>query len=163
MQKTAIWSAEGSSPRVRGADQRLAGQAPGEGIIPAHAGSSFWLGGVPDRGRDHPRACGEQVRSHSTNSGSEGSSPRMRGAVVLALVQRVAHGIIPAHAGSSGCSRRRSGRCWDHPRACGEQSMSVFIPSIRVGSSPRMRGAGRHQEHHRHPRGIIPAHTGSSS
>ncbi len=56
---------EGSSPRMRGAavHRRTANLVPG--IIPAHAGSSCRHLESRGTGRDHPRACGEQSRSHS--------------------------------------------------------------------------------------------------
>ena len=90
-----------SSPRVRGAAQAVDAAVGVPGIIPACAGSRhiylfciylFW---------DHPRACGEQPLVLTMPSLFEGSSPRMRGADVVARLDALGVGIIPAHAGSS--------------------------------------------------------------
>ena len=71
--------------------------------------------------RDHPRACGEQFSSQRTTVTAAGSSPRVRGAVIIIVIPAFPVGIIPARAGSrvAGDDVRLTGR--DHPRACGEQ------------------------------------------
>ena len=91
----------GSSPRMRGAlgNCDLITIAPG--IIPAHAGSTVLYSFYRNRGRDHPRACGEHIRGRTHRVPCLGSSPRMRGAQPLVGVLHVLHGIIPAHAGST--------------------------------------------------------------
>ena len=69
--------------------------------------------------------------------------------------------IIPAHAGSS--CRVCAGRivCRDHPRACGEQQVMSAAHEVRLGSSPRMRGAEQNNSPKGRKRRIIPAHAGS--
>ena len=93
----------GSSPRVRGAVFQLSQFAGYVGIIPACAGSSVLDGHVVTPKRDHPRVCGEQSAKTERGTHRRGSSPRVRGAVLLARVHLVRTGIIPACAGSSGC------------------------------------------------------------
>ena len=91
----------GSSPRMRRAVAGASAYLSKFGIIPAHAGSSFWLGGVPDRGRDHPRVCGEQWRRSLMNVYIGGSSPCVRGAERRPDGVILQPGIIPARAGNS--------------------------------------------------------------
>ena len=50
---------------------------------------------------DHPRACGEQASSMSRKLLPAGSSPRVRGAVVIGTPIGTSPRIIPARAGSS--------------------------------------------------------------
>ena len=71
----------------------------------------------------------------------EGSSPRVRGAVVEELACVADAGIIPACAGSSAGPRHTEGRGWDHPRVCGEQGARRERVPSEPGSSPRVRGA----------------------
>ena len=52
---------------------------------------------------------------------------------------------------------------WDHPRVCGEQTSSMLVRKVHLGSSPRVRGADYHVGADRHHAGIIPACAGSSS
>ena len=70
---------EGSSPRVRGSQERDASDKITRGIIPAGAGltcRSRWI----RRGiRDHPRGCGAHTHSLRATSAGQGSSPRVRG------------------------------------------------------------------------------------
>ena len=55
-----------------------------------------------------------------------GSSPRMRGAPGEQPPARPTHGIIPAHAGSTGGGAGTARRARDHPRACGEHDPSFL-------------------------------------
>ena len=50
---------------------------------------------------DHPRGCGEHKTYCDGFIGIEGSSPRMRGALVHSGLVMIAEGIIPADAGST--------------------------------------------------------------
>ena len=115
---------EGSSPRVRGADDTTSAVGSGLGIIPARAGSSVSITCILliNSKRDHPRACGEQAETITKLVLPAGSSPRVRGAGDAWKERRSLVGIIPARAGSRpppASSRRLGG---DHPRACGEQT-----------------------------------------
>ena len=49
-------------------------------------------------------------------------------------------GITPAYAGKSMCHSFLTAGHWDHPRVCGEKSMSAVQTLDRMGSPPRMRG-----------------------
>ena len=70
-------------------------------------------------------------------------------------------GIIPARAGSSTRPRRARTSPSDHPRACGEQPYGISSMPVTLGSSPRVRGAGRLEVGTVGAGRIIPARAGS--
>ena len=93
--------ARGSSPRMRGTLPLQSNPAKDGGIIPAYAGNTriyitscvvVW---------DHPRVCGEHLRSAGPAIDSRGSSPRMRGTHDVPSSCTVGTGIIPAYAGNT--------------------------------------------------------------
>ena len=110
----------GSSPRMRGALLRRHDGPCHEGIIPAYAGSTLLISMSIPNWWDHPRVCGEHRFQAFALLFGAGSSPRMRGALIIFLHRRRQKGIIPAYAGSTGCRWQRAARSWDHPRVCGE-------------------------------------------
>ena len=71
------------------------------GIIPADAGSTRHGRSHTDCSRDHPRGCGEHVTDRMTPDWISGSSPRMRGALVVHVHAPAPPGITPADAGST--------------------------------------------------------------
>ena len=81
--------------------------------------------------RDHPRVCGEQIATDDSSTDTEGSSPRVRGAVVASASSILIPGIIPACAGSSVNDYIfwTAGR--DHPRVCGEQQRLRSLRMVR--------------------------------
>ena len=70
-------------------------------IIPAYAESTNL--GLSSKVilEDHPRVCGEHREKRLVIVFLQGSSPRMRGAQIPPVGLAVAHGIIPAYAGST--------------------------------------------------------------
>ncbi len=159
--KSSSSQAPGSSPRVRGAGTSTNGGHVLAGIIPARAGSSCLCRRHHTRRRDHPRACGEQLRALNKQLYSQGSSPRVRGAAAQTARTCPALGIIPARAGSSLLFFWSHYALRDHPRACGEQfSIRVNAPA-QSGSSPRVRGAAQPAWISPWRLGIIPARAGS--
>ena len=86
----------------------------------------------------------------------------MRGARGPVIRPAVAVRIIPADAGSTLAGKPVEDSQRDHPRGCGEHSLSPSVLSKYLGSSPRMRGAlfidGRCAVGSR----IIPADAGST-
>ena len=70
-------------------------------IIPADAGSTVPLLRSGRVAWDHPRGCGEHDSKQAFNDYAEGSSPRMRGALIRRVIISVLAGIIPADAGST--------------------------------------------------------------
>ena len=116
---------EGSSPRMRGARSAVLRDQLRAGIIPAYAGSTS-DGHARRRLRgDHPRVCGEHSFQHSRLPSCLGSSPRMRGAHRLSIAVFVLLRIIPAYAGSTKLSAGGQAVSEDHPRVCGEHSMTL--------------------------------------
>ena len=95
-----VRTSTGSSPRVRGADRSFLARGLADGIIPARAGSSSNRSTTIGTSRDHPRACGEQLGSVVSVFSGQGSSPRVRGAVLDHEHELDIEGIIPARAGS---------------------------------------------------------------
>ena len=153
---------EGSSPRMRGAPWLSIWPTPSSRIIPADAGSTGHVAQGVQRGTDHPRGCGEHILSVRYLIGYRGSSPRMRGALVVFHALVTSRGIILADAGSTRYEASEAERHRDHPRGCGEHSGEPLHLSQVVGSSPRMRGALLHLMHGLGLIGIIPADAGST-
>ena len=130
------------------------------GIIPAHAGLTHVVSGYPACTRDHPRACGAHTARAFIDYLISGSSPRMRGSHVWAVVVGEQPGIIPAHAGLTGTALRQQDLSRDHPRACGAHIVFHHIAHWIKGSSPRMRGSHYIKSNLQFLHGIIPAHAG---
>ena len=130
----------GSPPRMRGKVNLAVYNIIIQGITPAHAGKSH--GDVLQTVllKDHPRACGEKLSSLLLKSMPEGSPPRMRGKGILMLRIKMQLRITPAHAGKSYTQVHRFRYTQDHPRACGEKPVAIFMLVIVAGSPPRMRG-----------------------
>ena len=143
----------------------LAGSVDGvhrAGIIPAHAGNTGLGAAKNPNGQDHPRACGEHGIRRTRYDSNAGSSPRMRGTLIVPVRGLFRVGIIPAHAGntiSASISPRHSG---DHPRACGEHDGRIRWGMAGLGSSPRMRGTPPRKFASYPSEGIIPAHAGNT-
>ena len=64
----------------------------------------------------------------------------MRGKRYIIRRDKVAARITPAGAGKTAVVSNHSGKCWDHPRRCGENQCSGFLPHACVGSPPQVRG-----------------------
>ena len=76
---------------------------------------------------------------------------------------RLATGIIPACAGSTGRWAGSARARRDHPRMCGEHSWGIAICPRSKGSSPHVRGARFTSASRGNICGIIPACAGSTS
>ena len=131
----------GSSPQMWGARTQVRNHHHVYRIIPADAGSTMAGRAVSICPRDHPRRCGEHRPRGTHRFPHQGSSPQMRGAPPRPRFSGQGRGIIPADAGSTYhpplCLRERR----DHPRRCGEHTISLSAKRIGMGSSPQMRGA----------------------
>ena len=130
------------------------------GIIPAYAGLTRPLVGAPNGRRDHPRACGAHSSFPSRQSDCQGSSPRMRGSLLLRAALDEEAGIIPAHAGLTCGAALLPLPRGDHPRACGAHIDNRVKLILLKGSSPRMRGSLLFILQISSKQGIIPAHAG---
>ncbi len=110
------------------------------GIIPARAGTRPGRSAARWARRDHPRACGDQLSDDQASVMVHGSSPRVRGPVLREEPRPGNARIIPARAGTSAELFDSLLPVWDHPRACGDQALSLRCASNSMGSSPRVRG-----------------------
>ena len=91
----------GSPPRVRGKVHQGGILQNLPGITPACAGKSviepcFW-----DESGDHPRVCGEKLKTPTIKAARLGSPPRVRGKEQKAQTNQAYMGITPACAGKS--------------------------------------------------------------
>ena len=153
---------QGSSPRMRGAHNRLCRRFRRLGIIPAYAGSTWCVWCYCPGLQDHPRVCGEHRQVEGLTGRQEGSSPRMRGAPTRRSALIAGGRIIPAYAGSTSCLANILWGASDHPRVCGEHPRERATRGRVKGSSPRMRGARVVFMGSSFLPGIIPAYAGST-
>ena len=91
------------------------------GITPAYAGKRLRGRRSDAAVRDHPRLCGEKVKTNGKSATERGSPPPMRGKVLLWIVVYKRGRITPAYAGKSFLSTSRAFCNQDHPRLCGEK------------------------------------------
>ena len=140
----------GSSPRVRGTQSTRFFRTLQSGIIPACAGNTAWptLGLISVR--DHPRVCGEHETMDWSVVKRTGSSPRVRGTRTANTGKHRFIGIIPACAGNTLQQRSYQAQDGDHPRVCGEHTVTPSGIDTDKGSSPRVRGTHRHALRYRH-------------
>ena len=153
----------GSSPRVRGtvAAARTFGAV--VRFIPACAGN-----GPQERvalvvTAVHPRVCGERQHDALPNRRELGSSPRVRGTAATLQRDGLAGRFIPACAGNGRERDEDTTRCTVHPRVCGERLCYVSVAVLLDGSSPRVRGTGRHAAAPSRVAWFIPACAGNGS
>ena len=109
-------------------------------ITPAYAGKRVAVRSDLGTIRDHPRVCGEKMKSNPTTKKPKGSPPRVRGKDVLDALRRAENGITPAYAGKSRPRCRFSCCPGDYPRVCGEKLSTTSTDIHPAGSPPRVRG-----------------------
>ena len=154
--------AAGSSPRVRGKLPRVRNRRVDRGLIPARAGKTFSMPPGVSPPSAHPRACGENQRTLRYPRHQAGSSPRVRGKLILWGPVPVTLGLIPARAGKTFPDPAKTSIPAAHPRACGENCAWCLGRWGLVGSSPRVRGKPRRSRCCPRPRGLIPARAGKT-
>ena len=106
--------------------------------------------------------CGEHGFSESKLVISPGSSPRVRGTLLVDLLLLDAPGIIPACAGNTRQRHHLVVQVRDHPRVCGEHEIGSGFAGGNEGSSPRVRGTRSPSCCALQNRGIIPACAGNT-
>ena len=155
--------AVGSPPRVRGEVGLHEGEVVRHRITPACAGRRFQR--LPEKYpiRDHPRVCGEKAEHQGAPFIHIGSPPRVRGEDIHIVADQLDLGITPACAGRSGRQQCSGELPWDHPRVCGEKTMSGDRELGKPGSPPRVRGEARAHAHLERKTGITPACAGRSA
>ena len=117
---------------------------------------------ISGRIRDHPRGCGENIVFVQFREKQVGSPPRMRGKRIIAPYNGRYGRITPADAGKTSIKERDYTIFQDHPRGCGENTLSYVLRPPPKGSPPRMRGKPYffHDFHFRHR--ITPADAGKT-
>ena len=152
----------GSSPRVRGTDDKACRVKPAGRFIPACAGNSAGVTRRKSGQSVHPRVCGEQTDNPLLVARSSGSSPRVRGTAGPHTSLRRNRRFIPACAGNSARDPRYLRLRPVHPRVCGEQNIFVSLMMSFSGSSPRVRGTDRRERQFTLYARFIPACAGNS-
>ena len=131
---------KGSPPQVRGK------QLPGldlEGfdrITPAGAGKTQQPYAQTWDSQDHPRRCGENVKTAVTPIVAAGSPPQVRGKRIRTFASFEPVRITPAGAGKTLSCREYPKCCKDHPRRCGENILTADNADSKQGSPPQVRG-----------------------
>ena len=130
----------GSSPRVRGkrAGEDRAGAL--DGLIPACAGKTVLISYCPRPDAAHPRVCGENWGRGCGRGRRPGSSPRVRGKLLIGYSITQQHRLIPACAGKTFSPVCVYSSPTAHPRVCGENGVGAGVGAHPHGSSPRVRG-----------------------
>ena len=95
-----------------------------QGITPAYAGKSDEAFYQTDDIWDHPRLCGEKLYPALIADSVPGSPPPMRGKEYGLNPQKGGVRITPAYAGKSNCQKHGLQMHKDHPRLCGEKSVT---------------------------------------
>ena len=153
---------QGSPPRARGRVGILGADLQLVGITPARAGKSGRPVDLAGALRDHPRACGEETAGPCYEAGGLGSPPRVRGRVNCTGWEMTDFGITPARAGKSIATSCKVVTYQDHPRACGEEAVTMLYALADEGSPPRVRGRATQIPHGIVVVGITPARAGKS-
>ena len=147
---------------MRGKDLTCDGVAGVYWITPAYAGKSRRKLSRSCTVQDHPRLCGEKIKSGFYRLSHRGSPPPMRGKEPHFRRFLRRHGITPAYAGKRLDPSKPIPQKRDHPRLCGEKHSIYSLFKPHLGSPPPMRGKDPHRPHKRILQGITPAYAGKS-
>ena len=120
----------GSSPRIRGECLVLHDVQRPVGIIPANTGRIISALLVAAHRTDHPREYGENNWACTKARMGSGSSPRIRGELLVVKVVSHQRGIIPANTGRIIPDFHTHLIVRDHPREYGENQIAgSWFPS----------------------------------
>ena len=147
---------------MRGKEKRIISFTFDLRITPAYAGKRPVVAAVLNRGRDHPRLCGEKFVKSFKHVRTPGSPPPMRGKALMpeSFVNQAR--ITPAYAGKRIHHDRLNAVIRDHPRLCGEKPFPIPQHKSGAGSPPPMRGKVGDSCHGVAPCRITPAYAGKS-
>ena len=152
----------GSSPLTRGKRNSGGERVGGCGLIPAHAGKTDNSVNLQVNTQAHPRSRGENAPHAHPAAPSTGSSPLTRGKRRRRARTPSRAGLIPAHAGKTGCVRARRRRSRAHPRSRGENDCRAMPTRSPAGSSPLTRGKRTDSCPSGRTPWLIPAHAGKT-
>ena len=158
----ALALGRGTSPRTRGKLPRSAAPPPGRRNIPAHAGKTKRCVSSVPKSTEHPRARGENERMWHRTQTFDGTSPRTRGKPSSRFRKCARTRNIPAHAGKTSYIGHSLSHTEEHPRARGENIITLRDGRGRDGTSPRTRGKQQTCSHNLQGYGNIPAHAGKT-
>ena len=130
----------GSSPQVRGRLGFCSSCLLQIRLIPAGAGQ-IEVAMAQSMGKSaHPRRCGADQVLLPVGGGAGGSSPQVRGRLIICDARKSSTRLIPAGAGqiTQGIPIRASETA--HPRRCGADLGDVTDECQAIGSSPQVRG-----------------------
>ncbi len=134
------WNVAGSSPHVRGTSIEAMGEMGRNRFIPACAGNVWPQSASLALAPVHPRMCGERPASGIVPISRIGSSPHVRGTCKDGHLKTCSTRFIPACAGNVPYQWPNSSTNSVHPRMCGERTVDLPALSVKVGSSPHVRG-----------------------
>ena len=157
------WLTWGSSPLARGPQAAVAVGDDAPGLIPARAGTTFFLEMAGENAWAHPRSRGDHGQQACEAGSLLGSSPLARGPRADRALAQSADGLIPARAGTTPqalCCAQGSGA---HPRSRGDHSSVSSGILLRMGSSPLARGPPPLNGDPFERRGLIPARAGTTT
>ena len=140
--RSSLQASAGSSPRVRGTQDRHHDDRGTGRFIPACAGNTWSSRPETRYGSVHPRVCGEHLMRCQRSTPLNGSSPRVRGTRRRGVSGRAAARFIPACAGNTT-----------------DATVSKLEDD---GSSPRVRGTPARRRRFQLVRRFIPACAGNT-
>ncbi len=151
----------GSSPRVWGTLSDLSYAAHYDRFIPTCVGNIS----TSDEGyvlpAVHPHVCGEHLLYDICDDRNCGSSPRVWGTFIEALLEVREDRFIPTCVGNISGPSRKSGKRAVHPHVCGEHFIVERINPLTYGSSPRVWGTYWQPEPHSKGVRFIPTCVGN--
>ena len=153
----------GSPPQVRGKLCQCGLRRPRSRITPAGAGKTPHFVLKSHGWEDHPRRCGENAFSMLKAAARTGSPPQVRGKLSFIPLTPLTLGITPAGAGKTYMFFRACATNRDHPRRCGENTLSGLNSSKAKGSPPQVRGKPAYVEGRFEMPGITPAGAGKTT
>ena len=156
------WPGAGSSPLTRGKRGVAGDVLEVEGLIPAHAGKTYYDYPWDCVLRAHPRSRGENDPGSTQPERLMGSSPLTRGKPRRGSSAGERERLIPAHAGKTYARPRRRPRSRAHPRSRGENQPPPPTQASLWGSSPLTRGKPKGAPPSVTAIGLIPAHAGKT-
>ena len=153
----------GTSPRVRGKLIETLQTAKGLRYIPACAGETSRGPNLAIFLQVHPRVCGGNITRCASSVKARGTSPRVRGKLILDRKRGLSERYIPACAGETSMHKFSGCNSGVHPRVCGGNGLLESEHAPSDGTSPRVRGKHKKRRILWHWMRYIPACAGETA